>query len=148
MQALPYVDAYRLCLWGWSYGGYQTLRTMSCAESPFKCGIAVAPVTDWQLYDAAYTERYMQRPQVNDFGYTESSLLPRAKDLKGNLLLVHGLADDNVHPEHSLQYINALVEAGKQFDLQLYPYDNHFLKKGNNYPHLHRRFMRFLQERL
>ncbi|MGN0208630.1 MAG: DPP IV N-terminal domain-containing protein, partial [Paludibacteraceae bacterium] len=97
MQALPYVDADRLCLWGWSYGGYQTLRTMSCADSPFKCGIAVAPVTDWQLYDAAYTERYMQRPQVNDFGYTESSLLLRAKDLKGNLLLVHGLADDNVH---------------------------------------------------
>lgn len=148
MQSLPYVDKDRLCLWGWSYGGYQTLRTMSCADSPFKCGIAVAPVTDWQLYDAAYTERYMRRPQVNEFGYAESSLLPRAKDLRGNLLLVHGLADDNVHPEHSLQYINALVEAGKQFDLQLYPYDNHFLKRGNNYPHLHRRFMRFLQERL
>ena len=148
MQSLPYVDAERLCLWGWSYGGYQTLMTMSQTDSPFKCGIAIAPVTDWLLYDAAYTERYMRRPQVNEIGYRQSSLLPRAKDLKGELLLVHGLADDNVHAQQSLLYVDALVEADKQFDLQLYPDDNHFLKKRNNYPHLHRTIMRFLQNTL
>ena len=148
MQSLPYVDKNRLCLWGWSYGGYQTLMTMSQPDSPFRCGIAIAPVTDWRLYDAAYTERYMRRPQVNEAGYQQSSLLPRAKDLRGSLLLVHGLADDNVHAQQSLQYIDALVEADKQFELQLYPDDNHFLKKRNNYRHLHRTIMRFLQNNL
>lgn len=148
MQSLPYVDKNRLCLWGWSYGGYQTLMTMSQPDSPFRCGIAIAPVTDWRLYDAAYTERYMRRPQVNEAGYQQSSLLPRAKDLRGSLLLVHGLSDDNVHAQQSLQYIDALVEADKQFELQLYPDDNHFLKKRNNYRHLHRIIMRFLQNNL
>ena len=148
MQSLPYVDKNRLCLWGWSYGGYQTLMTMSQPDSPFRCGIAIAPVTDWRLYDAAYTERYMRRPQVNEAGYQQSSLLPRAKDLRGSLLLVHGLSDDNVHAQQSLQYIDALVEADKQFELQLYPDDNHFLKKRNNYSHLHRTIMRFLKNNL
>lgn len=148
MQKKEYVDGERICLWGWSYGGYQVLRTMSEKESVFKCGIAIAPVTDWLWYDAAYTERYMRRPQVNIGGYEASSVIKRAADLKGELLLVHGLADDNVHPVHSLHYIEALVEAGKQFDLMLYPWDNHFLKNGKHYEHLHRKIMRFLKERL
>jgi len=148
IASLPYADGERMCLGGWSYGGYQTIMTMSTAGSPFKCGFAVAPVTDWMLYDTGYTERYMRRPQVNDLGYEASSLINRAKDLQGRLLLVHGLADDNVHAQNTLLYADALVQAGKQFEMQLYPDDNHFLRKRNNYAHLHQRLLMFLRENL
>lgn len=148
LQSLPYVDAGRLCLCGWSYGGFQTLTTMSQPDSPFRCGIAIAPVTDWRLYDSAYTERYMRRPQVNENGYNLSSLTDKGDRLNGKLLIVHGLADDNVHAQNTLLYIESLVQAGKQFEMQIYPDDNHFLKKRNNYTHLHRRLMLFLQNNL
>ena len=137
----------RMALLGWSYGGYQTLFTMS-QNHPFKAGIAIAPVTDWRLYDSAYTERYMRRPQVNDRGYEEASLLPRAKDLTGNVLIIHGTGDDNVHVQHTMQYIDALVRADKQFEMQLYPDDNHHLRKGSNAPHMHNRILLFLQKNL
>ena len=101
-------------------------------------------MTDWRLYDSAYTERYMRRPQVNDKGYQEASLIPRAAGHQGALLLIHGTGDDNVHVQHSMQYINALVQADKQFEMQLYPDDNHFLKKGNNAKHMHERVLGFL----
>ena len=133
---------------GWSYGGYETLYTMSQKGHPFKAGVAIAPLTDWRLYDSAYTERYMRRPQVNGRGYEEASLLPRAKDLTGNVLIIHGTADDNVHVQHTMQYIGALVEADKQFEMQLYPDDNHFLLKGNNAQHMHNRILNFLQNNL
>lgn len=142
------IDADRMALLGWSYGGYQTLFTMSQKDHPFKAGIAIAPVTDWKLYDSAYTERYMRRPQVNDRGYKSASLLPRAKDLTGDVLIIHGTGDDNVHVQHTMQYINALVEANKQFEMQLYPDDNHFLRKGNNYVHMHEKVLRFLAKEL
>jgi len=144
----PNIDGNRIALLGWSYGGYQTLMTMSQPNHPFKAGIAIAPVTDWRLYDTGYTERYMRRPQVNFRGYDKASLLPRAKDLTGNVLIIHGTADDNVHLQHTLQYINALVEADKQFEMQLYPDDNHFLRKGNNATHMHNRVLLFLQKNL
>ena len=144
----PNIDGNRIALLGWSYGGYQTLMTMSQPNHPFKAGIAIAPVTDWRLYDTGYTERYMRRPQVNFRGYDKASLLPRAKDLTGNVLIIHGTADDNVHLQHTLQYINALVEADKQFEMQLYPDDNHFLRKGNNATHMHNRILNFLQKNL
>ena len=133
-----------MCLCGWSYGGFQTLTTMSQSDSPFLCGIAIAPVTDWRLYDSAYTERYMRRPQVNESGYNQSNLTDKGDRLNGKLLIVHGLADDNVHAQNTLLYIESLVEAGKQFEMQVYPDDNHFLKKRSNYEHLHRRLMEFL----
>lgn len=148
IQSLPYVDADRLCLCGWSYGGFQTIMTMSRPDSPFRCGIAIAPVTDWRLYDSAYTERYMRRPQVNDAGYRAADLTTMAQQLKGQLLIVHGLADDNVHAQHTLRYVDALVQANKQFEMQIYPDDNHFLKKRNNYYHLHCKLMSFLQTHL
>ncbi len=148
LQSLPYVDADRLCLCGWSYGGFQTLTTMSCPDSTFRCGIAIAPVTDWRLYDSAYTERYMRRPQVNESGYNLSNLTDKGDRLNGKLLIVHGLADDNVHAQNTLLYIESLVQANKQFEMQIYPDDNHFLKKRNNYTHLHRRLMLFLQNNL
>lgn len=148
LQSLPHVDADRLCLCGWSYGGFQTITTLSQPDSPFRCGIAIAPVTDWRLYDSAYTERYMRRPQVNESGYNLSNLTDKGDRLNGKLLIVHGLADDNVHAQNTLLYIESLVQANKQFEMQIYPDDNHFLKKRNNYPHLHRRLMLFLQNNL
>ena len=148
MGAQPYADAARIAMVGWSYGGFQTIRTMSEADSPIKCGIAIAPVTDWRLYDSAYTERYMRRPEVNEFGYDNADLCRMADKLNGKLLIVHGLTDDNVHAQNTLLYIDALVKAGKQFEMQLYPDDNHFLRRRANYEHLHRRLMLFLNENL
>lgn len=142
------IDASRMALLGWSYGGYQTLFTMSTPNHPFKTGIAIAPVTDWRLYDSAYTERYMRRPQVNDRGYQQASLLNRAADLTGNVLIIHGTADDNVHVQHTYQYIDALVRANKQFEMQLYPDDNHHLRRGNNASHMHNRIVLFLRNNL
>ena len=144
----PYIDGNRMAILGWSYGGYETLYTMSEKNHPFKAGIAIAPVTDWRLYDTGYTERYMRRPQVNDRGYEQASLLPRAKDLTGEVLIIHGTADDNVHVQHTMQYIEALVQADKQFEMQLYPDDNHHLRKGNNAAHMHERILRFLSKNL
>ena len=142
------IDGSRMALLGWSYGGYETLFTMSQKNHPFKAGVAIAPVTDWRLYDSAYTERYMRRPQVNDRGYEEASLLNRAADLTGEVLIIHGTGDDNVHVQHTLQYIDALVRADKQFEMQLYPDDNHHLRNGNNAQHMHERILRFLEKEL
>ena len=142
------IDANRIALLGWSYGGYQTLFTMSQKDHPFKAGVSIAPVTDWTLYDTGYTERFMRRPQVNGRGYREASLLNKAADLTGEVLIIHGTADDNVHVQHTMQYIDALVNAGKQFEMQLYPDDNHHLRKGNNAEHMHNRILIFLQKNL
>ena len=169
LKTLPYVDADRMAICGWSYGGYQTLMCLSAQGAQamgrpdglsdgqksigygsviWKCGIAIAPVTSWRLYDSAYTERYMRRPQVNEYGYEKSDVINLAANLKGNLLLVHGLADDNVHAQQSWLYVDALVQSGKQFEMQMYVDDNHFLRNGNNYEHLHHRIMLFLQKNL
>ena len=142
------IDGEHMAIMGWSYGGYQTLYTMSQKNHPFKCGVAIAPVTDWKLYDSAYTERYMRRPQVNPRGYEEASLLNKAADLSGSVLIIHGTGDDNVHVQHTMQYINALVEADKQFEMQLYPDDNHHLRQGNNAKHMHEKILRFLNTNL
>ena len=141
-----YIDASRMAILGWSYGGYETLMTMSTKGHPFKAGVAIAPVTDWKLYDSAYTERYMRRPQVNPRGYEEASLMNHVKDLSGDVLIIHGTGDDNVHVQHTMQYIDALVRADKQFEMQLYPDDNHFLRKGNNAKHMHERVLHFLKK--
>ena len=148
MAKRPDIDGEHMAIMGWSYGGYETLYTMSQKNHPFKAAVAIAPVTDWKLYDSAYTERYMRRPQVNPRGYEEASLLNKAKDLTGNVLIIHGTADDNVHVQHTMQYIAALVRADKQFEMQLYPDDNHFLRKGHNAAHMHNRILKFLQNNL
>ena len=151
LKTLPYVDGERIAICGWSYGGYQTLMCMSKQnnQSPlFKCGIAIAPVTNWRLYDSAYTERFMRRPQVNEFGYEGTDLMQMAGDLTGELLIVHGLADDNVHAQNTLLYTDALVKAGKQFEMQLYVDDNHSIRKPTNNEHLHKRIMLFLEKNL
>ena len=149
LKSLPYVDANRMAICGWSYGGYQTLMCLSKQqEMVWQCGIAIAPVTSWRLYDSAYTERFMRRPQVNDFGYEGTDLMKMAGDLTGELLIVHGLADDNVHAQNTLLYTDALVKAGKQFEMQLYVDDNHSIRKPANSEHLHKRIMLFLQNKL
>lgn len=150
LQKLPYVDANRICICGWSYGGYQTLMCMSKQENAglWKCGIAIAPVTNWKLYDSAYTERFMRRPQVNEYGYEGTDLMKMAGDLTGELLIVHGMADDNVHAQNTLLYIDALVKAGKQFEMQLYVDDNHSMRKPANYKHLHEKILLFLNNNL
>ena len=149
LKTLSYVDGDRMAICGWSYGGYETLMCLSKQPAlVWKCGIAIAPVTSWRLYDSAYTERYMRRPQVNEYGYEKADVINLAADLKGNLLLVHGLADDNVHVQQSWLYVDALVQAGKQFEMQMYVDDNHFLRNGKNYEHLHSRIMKFLEKNL
>jgi dipeptidyl-peptidase-4 len=117
-------------------------------EQLWKCGMAIAPVTSWRLYDSAYTERYMRRPQVNEAGYDKADVMHLAANLTGKLLLVHGLADDNVHAQHTWGYVDALVQAGKQFEMQIYPDDNHFIRRGENYQHLHNRLLIFLENNL
>jgi len=149
MQTLPYVDGSRIAMIGWSYGGFQTIRTMMEQKMEvIKAGVAIAPVTDWRLYDSGYTERYMRRPQVNEDGYKEADLCARAKDLKGNLLVVHATGDDNVHYQNSLLLMDALVKANKQFDTQLYIDDNHSLLDPSNNEHLHRKIMLWLNKNL
>ncbi|HEX2201812.1 MAG TPA: S9 family peptidase [Longimicrobium sp.] len=128
----PYVDASRLGIWGWSYGGYTTAITMMNEASPFKAGIAVAPVADWGLYDSIYTERFMRTPQENPEGYAKGSPVRNAARLKGDLLIVHGTGDDNVHFQNSVQLADALQAAGKQFDFMLYPNRNHSIAGGRS----------------
>ena len=124
LDANPQLDATRVGIWGWSYGGYLTLYALTHSDK-FKAGIAVAPVTNWLDYDSIYTERYMGLPKDNPGGYRDSSPVNSAKQLKGRLLEVHGTSDDNVHLQNTMQMINALIHAGVQFDLQLYPRQTH-----------------------
>jgi len=124
LEQYPQLDGSRMGFWGWSYGGYFTLYTMEKAHA-FKAGVSVAPVTDWRNYDSIYTERYLGLPGDNDEGYHNSSPVNFAADLHGNLLEVHGTSDDNVHLQNTIQMTNALVNAGKPFQLMLYPRKTH-----------------------
>ena len=141
---LPYIDEKRIAIWGWSFGGYNTLMAMSVGNGVFKAGIAVAPPTDWRYYDTVYTERYMRTPKENQRGYDETSPIKRAKDLQGKLLLVHGTADDNVHFKQSMDYAEALVQAGKQFEMQMYRDRDHGIYGGNTRMHLYTRMSEFI----
>ncbi len=143
-----FIDKDRIGIWGWSYGGYMTLMAMSTGEKVFKTGIAVAPVTDWRLYNSAYTERFMRRPQENFRGYDQSSALLRADKLQGNLLIVHGTADDNVHTQNTMLYIDKLVAADKQFEMQLYTDKNHSILGQQTRRHLYTRMSGFLLKNL
>lgn len=143
-----YIDKDRIGIWGWSYGGFLTLMSMSTGEHVFKAGIAVAPVTDWRLYDSAYTERFMRSPQENFKGYNESSALLRADKLQGNLLIIHGTADDNVHTQNTMLYIDKLVAADKQFEMQLYTDKNHSILGKQTRRHLYTRMSDFLFKNL
>lgn len=144
LSTLSYVDKNRIGIWGWSFGGTITLMAMTTGEKVFKAGIAVAPVTDWRLYNTAYTERFMKRPQEDFKGYDVSSVLSRAKNLQGNLLLIHGTADDNVHVQNTLLFTDELVKADKQFEMQLYTDKNHSILGKQTRKHLYIRMSEFL----
>ena len=145
ISTLPYVDKDNITLYGWSFGGYNTLMALSTSKGIFKNGVSVAPVTDWNFYDAIYTERYMNTPQANEDGYKVTSPLLKASDLNGNLLLITGTADDNVRFINTMQYTTALIRAGKQFDMQLYPDCNHSILGYENRLHLYTRICDFIK---
>ena len=132
LGSLPYVDKNRIGIWGWSFGGYNTIMSMSQDDAVFKAGVAVAAPTDWRFYDTVYTERYMRTPKENKDGYDNGSAIANAKKLNGHLLLVHGTADDNVHLRNMIHYIHALTQANKKFEVALYPDSNHSIYYGYN----------------
>jgi dipeptidyl-peptidase-4 len=125
LKALPFVDANRVGVWGWSYGGYMTLYSLTHAPEVFKAGVAGAPVTDWKYYDTIYTERYMGTPQENPAGYKSSSPLAAAGKLQAKLLLIHGTSDDNVHMQNTLNFVDALIKADRPYELQIQPGQSH-----------------------
>lgn len=148
MGTLPYVDAERVGIFGWSYGGYMSSLCMMKGKDVFNSGIAVAPVTNWKWYDSIYTERFMRTEKENPRGYADNSPVNFADQLEGNYLLVHGLADDNVHFQHTAEMSNKLIAANKQFDSMIYPNRNHGIGGGNAKIHLYTLMTRFLDEKL
>lgn len=144
----PYVDAARIGVWGWSYGGYMTLMLLFKAPAVFRAGVSGAPVSDWSLYDTHYTERYLGRPQDNPQGYTASSVLPYARDLKGKLLVIHGMADDNVLFLHSTKLFRRLQDLGKPFDVMVYPGAKHGLIRQHDGRHAYATIKRFFDSSL
>ena len=141
---LPYVDAARIGIFGWSYGGYMSSLCLTLGADVFKLGIAVAPVTNWRFYDSIYTERYMRTPQENPSGYDHNSPIHHAGKLKGKFLLIHGSADDNVHLQNTMAFTEKLVQAGRQFEMQIYPDKNHNISGGNTSLHLYTRMTEFI----
>ena len=144
---LGYVDKNRIGIWGWSYGGFNTLMSMSEGRGVFRAGVAIAPVTSYRFYDSVYTERYMRTPNENSAGYDDNPIT-RAANLHGDLLIVHGTADDNVHFRNSAEYSEALVQAGKQFQMQVYTNRNHSIYGGNTRLHLYTRVAEFFKDKL
>lgn len=148
LGTLPYVDGSRIGIWGWSFGGYNTLMSMSDGSGAFKAGVAIAAPSDWRFYDTVYTERFMRTPKENGDGYNAGSAISRASKLQGKLLLIHGTADDNVHYQNAAEYSEALVQANKQFDMQVYTNRNHSIFGGNTRNHLMNRVANFFLENL
>lgn len=143
-----YVDKDRIGLWGWSYGGYMASLAITKGADVFKTTVAVAPVTNWRFYDTIYTERYLRTPQENPKGYDENSPINFADQMKGNFLLIHGTADDNVHFQNSVMFSEALIQANKKFDQAYYPDKNHGIYGGNTSYHLFTKITDFIFEKL
>lgn len=148
LATLPYVDGSRIGIFGWSYGGYMSSLAITKGADIFKTAIAVAPVTNWRFYDSIYTERYMQTPQENANGYDDNSPINHTEKLKGNYLLVHGIADDNVHYQNTTEMTLSLVNANKQFTQMAYPNKNHGIYGGNTRLHLYTLMTNFILENL
>ena len=147
MASHAYVDKNRIGIWGWSYGGFCTLMSMSEGRPVFAAGVAVAPPTCWRYYDSVYTERFMRTPQENPDGY-DVSAISRASQLSGNLLICHGLADDNVHFRNTAEYVEALVQADKDFKMQTYTNRNHSIYGGNTRYHLFRQITQWFETQM
>ena len=147
LASLPYVDGRRIGIWGWSYGGFNTLMSMSEGRGVFAAGVAVAPPTSWRYYDSIYTERFMRTPKENKEGYDDSPI-GRAAQLKGRLLICHGTADDNVHYRNTMEYAEALVQADKDFSTLAYTNRNHSIYGGNTRRHLFRQITQWFVQNL
>ena len=148
LATLPYVDSKNIGIWGWSFGGYNTLMSMSEGTPVFYAGVAIAAPSDWRFYDTVYTERFMRTPKENMEGYEASSAITRVNKLNGELLLIHGTADDNVHLRNASEYSEALVQAEKQFDMHVYTNRNHSIRGGKTRLHLLKRVTDFFIENL
>ncbi|MCH7415480.1 S9 family peptidase [Belliella sp. R4-6] len=148
LGSLPFIDKGRIGIWGWSYGGYMSSLALMIGNDVFKSAIAVAPVTTWRYYDTIYTERYLQTPQLNAAGYDDNSPITHVNKLKGNLLLIHGTGDDNVHFQNAVDLVDALVKADKQFDSFYYPNRNHGISGGNTSWHLYNMMTEFIKNKL
>jgi dipeptidyl-peptidase-4 len=148
LGGLPYVDSSRMGIFGWSYGGYLALSCLTRGAGVFSAGVAVAPITDWRLYDNIYTERYMRTPQENYKGYERSSILNYAGMLEGDLLLIHGMADDNVHLQHSVELVKKLVMYNKKFEMFFYPDKDHHIRGGTTRYDLYKRITDFILRKL
>ncbi|NCE71311.1 S9 family peptidase [Odoribacter sp. Z80] len=144
----PDIDAQRVGIWGWSFGGFMSSLCIMKGHDVFSTAIAIAPVTNWRYYDSIYTERYMRTPQENEKGYDENSPMNYVGQLKGNLLLCHGTADDNVHVQNTYELSERLVQANKQFDMAIYTNRNHNINGGNTTLQLYSRFVKYLKERM
>ncbi len=148
LRKQTYVDADRIGIFGWSYGGYMSTLCMTIGADYYKAGIAVAPVTNWRFYDSIYTERYNGLPQENEEGYDNNAPLDHVDKLKGKYLLVHGTSDDNVHFENAVELVDALIKADVQFETMYYPNKNHGIYGGNTRHHLYTMMTRFILENL
>ena len=148
LAGLDHIDAARIAIFGWSYGGYMSSNCILKGSDVFRAAIAVAPVTNWKWYDTIYTERYMRTLRENPDGYRNNSPIYFADQLKGNYLLVHGMGDDNVHFQHTAEMANALIMANKQFDTYFYPNRNHGIYGGPTRLHLYTKMTDFLNEKL
>lgn len=145
---LPYIDANRIGIWGWSFGGYMSSLCITKSSDVFKTAIAVAPVTHWKYYDNIYTERYLRTPQENPTGYEENSPLNFADQIKGNYLIVHGTADDNVHFQNAVEMVNKMIKANVEFDSEYYPNRNHGIGDGAARKHLFKKLTEYILENL
>jgi dipeptidyl-peptidase-4 len=148
LSNLSYIDKSRIGIWGWSFGGHMSTNCLLKGNDVFKMAIAVAPVTSWRFYDTIYTERFMRTPQENPNGYDDNSPFNYPELLKGDYLLVHGSGDDNVHVQHTMRMVEALIQADKQFDWAIYPDKNHGIYGGNTTMHLYTKMTNFLNEKL
>ena len=145
---LPYIDKDRIGIWGWSYGGHMSTNCLLKGSDVFKMAIAVAPVTSWRFYATVYTERFMRTPQENPNGYDDNSPFNYPELLKGDYLLIHGSGDDNVHVQHTMRMVEALIQADKQFDWGIYPDKDHGIHGENTSLHLHKKMTNFINEKL
>ena len=148
LKSMAFVDGDRIGLYGWSYGGYLTLMGLMQAPAVYRAGVAGAPVTDWSLYDTFYTERYLGTPQDNPEGYRLSNVLTHTSKLQGDLMIVHGMADDNVVLNHSTLLITSLQQAGQPFELMLYPGQTHAMADVSAARHLYKTITRFFDLQL
>jgi dipeptidyl-peptidase-4 len=148
LGTLPFIDKNKIAIWGWSYGGFMAALCLEKGADVFKAGISVAPVTNWRFYDSVYTERFMRTPAENPDGYDDNSPLTHAGKIKGNYLIIHGTADDNVHFQNTLEFAEQMVQAGVQFDMANYTNRNHGISGGSTSLHLYTKMTAWLKDKL